>query len=69
MIDSYKLLGVRILSCYSCAHRSVHDVSGNCQQDKCYTLFSNFMYLYEWESVIPVKLRTLRMGCPAHFRL
>lgn len=69
MIDSYKLLGVRILSCYSCAHRSVHDVSGNCQQDKCYTLFSNFIYLYEWESVIPVKLRTLRMGCPAHFRL
>lgn len=69
MIDSYKLLGVRILSSYSCARRSVHDVSGNCQQDKSYTLFCNFISLYEWESVIPVKLRTLRMGCPAHFRL
>lgn len=69
MIDSYKLLGVRILSLYSCAHRSVHDVSGNITKTKSYTLFCNFISLYERKVVIPVKLRTLRMGCPAHFRL
>ena len=48
---------------------SVHDVPVNLQQDKSYSLFCNFLALREWKSVIPLKVRTLRAGCPVCFRL
>ena len=41
----------------------------NLQQDKCYSLFCNFLSLYEWKSVIPLKVRALRVGYPVYFRL
>ena len=36
-----------------CPLRSGHNVPINLQQDKCYSLFYNFVSLYEWETVIP----------------
>ena len=39
-------------------HRS--QCSINVQQDKSYSLSCNFLSLYEWENVIPVKVKTLR---------
>lgn len=68
MIDSYKLLGVRILSLTAVHVGRSHDVSETANK-MCYTLFCNFISLYERESVIPRKAQNLRMGCPAHFRL
>ena len=37
-----------------------HNVPVNVQQDKPYSLSCNFLSLYEWENVIPVKVKTLR---------
>ena len=67
--DNCKLLGVGILCSCSCPHRSGHDVPVNLQQDKRYSLFCNFLSLYEWKCIIPLKVRALRMGCYVYFRL
>ena len=34
-----------------------------------FSLFCNFLSLHEWESIIPLKVRALRMGCAVYFRL
>ena len=47
----------------------VSEVPVNLQQDKCYSLFCNFLSLYEWKSVTPLKVRALRMGYLVYFRL
>ena len=47
----------------------VTDVPVNLQQDKGYSLFCNSLSLYEWKSVIPLKVRALRTGSPVYFRL
>ena len=41
----------------------------NLQQDKCYSLFCNFLSLYEWKNVTLLKVRALRMGYHIYFRL
>ena len=64
-----KLPGVRIPCSCSCPCRSGPHVPLNLQQDKCYFLFLNFLFLYEWKSVRPLKVRPLRMGSPVYFRL
>ena len=46
VVGCCKLLGVRILCSYICPHRSGHNVPVNLQQDKCYSLFCNFLSLY-----------------------
>ena len=48
MVSCCKLLGIGILCSCSCAHRSDHDGPVNLQQDQCYSLFYNFLSLYEW---------------------
>ena len=48
MISCCKLLGVGILCSFSCPHRSGHHVPINLQQNECYSLFCNFLSLYEW---------------------
>ena len=69
MASCCKLLGVGILWSCSCPSRSGHNVPINLQQDKCYSLFCNFLSLCEWRSVIPLKVRALRMGYHLYFRL
>ena len=64
----YKLLGARILSSYS-FNRSGHSRPINLQQDKCYSLFCNFLFVYEIKSVIYLKVRALRKGSSLNFRL
>ena len=58
-----------ILCSYSSPPRSDHDVAGNLQQDKCYSLFCNFLFVYEIKSVIYLKVRALRKGSSLNFRL
>ena len=53
----------------SCSGGSGHNVPINFQQDNCYSLFCNFLSLYEWKHVIPLKVRALKMGSPVYFRL
>ena len=48
---------------------AVHIGQVNHQQDRCYSLFCKFLSLYEWKSVIPLKVRALGMGYPVYFRL
>ena len=43
-----KLLGVGILCSCSCPRMSGRDVPVNLPQDKCYSLFRNFLSLYKW---------------------
>ena len=70
MASCCKLLGVRILCSCSGPCRSGHDVSvKHLQQNKCYSLFCNFLSLCEWKSVTALKVRALRMGYPVYFRL
>ena len=69
MVGCCKLLGVRIRCSCSCPDRSGHDIPINLQQDKCYSLFCNYLFLYEWKSVIPLKVRGLEMDYPVYFRL
>ena len=69
MVGCCKLLGVGIICSCGGPHKSDHDVPVNLQQDKCYSLFNNFLSLCEWKSVIPLKARALRMGYPLSFRL
>ena len=65
----YKLLGAGILCSCSCLHRFDHNVPINLQQDKCYSLFCNFLSLYEWENATSLKVRDLRICYPVYFRL
>ena len=62
-----KLLGARILCFCSCSYRFGYNLAVNLQKNSCYLLFYNF--LYEWKSVTPLKVRALRMGYHAYFRL
>ena len=48
VVSCCELLGVGILCSCSCPRRSGHDVPVNLQQDKYYSLFCNFLSLYEW---------------------
>ena len=43
-----KLLGVELFCSCSCPCKSGHNVPVTPQQDKCYSLFCNFLSLYEW---------------------
>ena len=69
MAGCCKLLGAGILCSCSCLCRSGHNGPINLQQDYCYFQFCNFLSLYEWENVMPLTVRTLRMGYHAYFRL
>lgn len=66
--DYCKLLDAGILCSYSCPSRSDHNVSVTRQ-----LLFSqvlkSFLCLCEWENVIPLKGRALRMGSTMYFRV
>ena len=71
VVGCCRFLSVGILCSYSWTHRSGHDVLVNLQQNKCYSLFCNFLSLYDGggRSVIPLKLRALRIGYSVYFRL
>ena len=69
LIVCCRLLGVGILCSSCCPCRSGHDVPVNLQQDKCYSLFCNFISPREWKSIILLKVRALRLGYPVYFRL
>ena len=69
MVGCCKPLGVGILCSCCCPLWSGHDASINLQQEKCYSLFCDFLSLYELKSVIPLKVRALRMGSPVCFGL
>ena len=69
MVGCCKLLGARILCSCSCSGRSGYNVPINLQQDKWYSLFCNILSLNEWKSVLPLKVRALRMGYSVYFRL
>ena len=62
-------LGVAILCSCSCPLRLGHDVPVKLQQDECYSLFCNVLSLHEWKSVLPLKVKALRMGYPVYFKL
>ena len=64
-----QFLGPGILCSYSCPSSSGQNVPIILQQNHCYFLFCSFWSLYEWVSVIPLKVRALRMGCNVDFRL
>ena len=69
MAGCCKFLGTRILCSYNCSCGSSQKVPINLQQDKCYSLFCNFLLPYEWKHVIPLKIRALRRGYPVYFGL
>ena len=69
VVDCCKLVGVGILCSCICLCGSGHGVPINLQQDKCYSLFWNFLSLYEWKSVTPLEIRPWRMNYPIYFRL
>ena len=69
VVHCCKLPGAGILCSCRCPSRSGHSVPINLQQDKCYSLFCNFLSLYEWKRVIPLKVKALRMAYPVYFRL
>ena len=48
--------------------RSGHDVPVNHNKTNV-ILCTTTLFVHEWESVLPLKVRALRMGCPAYFRL
>ena len=51
MVGCCRLLDTGILCSCSCPPRSDHSVPINLQQDK-YSLFCNFLSLYEWKSIM-----------------
>ena len=55
----WKLFSTGIFCSCSCPPWSDHNVPINFQQNKCYFLFCNFLSLYEWKSVIALKVRAL----------
>ena len=56
MASCCKLLSAGILCSCSCSWMCGHNVPINLQQDNCYFIFCNFLFLYEWKSVIPLKV-------------
>ena len=56
VIGCCRLLGVGMLCSFSCPCRSSHHIPVNLHQDK-YSLFCNYLSLYEQKSVIPLKVR------------
>ena len=68
MVGCCKLLGVGILCSYRCPHRSGHDVPVNLQQDKCYSLFCNFLSLCEWKKCYTFKDQSLENGLSCLFQ-
>ena len=63
-----RFLGVGILCSHSCAHSSGHNIPINLPQEKCTSLFYNFLSVCEWKHVMLLKVRASRMGSPVHFR-
>ena len=61
-----RLLGVGILCSCCCPCRSGHDVPVNLQQDKCYSLFCNFISPCEWKNII-LKGQSLEIGLSCIF--
>ena len=66
-----KLFGVRILCSCSCPGRSGCDVPLKLQQDKCYSLFCNFLFLCVCvscsvmsDSLQPLELQPPKLLCP-----
>ena len=59
------LLGVGIL----CAPSSSHDVPINLQQNKCYSLFCNFLISIRMEKCYTLKGQSLENSYPVYFRL
>ena len=68
MAGCCKLLVARPLCSCSCPGRSGHNVPINLQ-DKCYSLFCNFLSLYEGKIVTCLKVTAVGMGYPVYFRL
>ena len=62
MAGCFKLLGAGILCSCNCPCRSGHNVPIHLQQDNCYFLFCNFLPLYEWKGVIPLKVESGRQS-------
>ena len=60
MIGCDKVLCVRILCSRSCTCQPGHNTPINLREDKYSSLFCNFLSLYEWEIVIPLKAKALR---------
>ena len=65
----WKTFNAGILCFRSCPCTSGHNIPLSPQQDKSFCLLCNFLSLYEWESVIPFKFRTLKIvlvpqSCP-----
>ena len=50
-----------LYSC-SCPSMSGHDGPVNLQQNRCYSLFCNFLSLYEWKGVLPLKVKLGRQS-------
>ena len=57
----WKTFNAGILCSQSFPCSSGHNIPLSPQQDRRFCLFSNFLSLYEWESVIPFKSRALRI--------
>ena len=55
----WKLLSTGMLCSCSSPPQPGRNVPINFQQNKCYSLFCNFLSLYEWKRVIALKLRAL----------
>lgn len=69
MVGCCKLPGTRILCACSCPRKSGRDVPASCQQDKYYSVFCNFLSLCQWKSVIPLKVRALKIGYTVYLSL
>ena len=69
MAGCCKLLAVGILCSCSCQCKSVYSAFINLRKDRCFSVFCNFLSLYERKSVVPLNVRALRMGYSLYFRL
>ena len=68
MAGCCKLTGSRVLCPCGCPGRSGHNIAVSLQQEKM--LFSVLQpFISIWKSVIPLKVRALRMGYCVYFRL
>lgn len=57
VVNCHKFLGTKILCFCSCPPRSGHDIPVNLQQNRCYSLFCNFLS----RNVIILKVTALRI--------
>ena len=63
VIGGCKLLGAEILP-FAAAHRGqLADAPVNLQEDRCSSVFCNFLSPYEWKSLTLLKAGALRIGC------